>query len=44
MPVLVRMTMISAVNPSLAKNPSLAANCTGHDANPGDDGAIRSRY
>jgi hypothetical protein len=42
MPVLVRITIISAVNPSLAKNPSRAANCRGHDAKPGEDGAKRS--
>jgi hypothetical protein len=42
MPVLVRMTMISELNPSRVKNPSLAAKCTGQEARPGDDGEIRS--
>jgi hypothetical protein len=37
MPVLVRMTMISAVNPSRLKKPSFAAKCTGQETRPGDD-------
>ena len=41
MPVLVRMTMISALNPSRLKNPSFAARCTGQDARPGEDGDMR---
>ena len=42
MPVLVRMTMISAVNPSRLKKPSFAARCTGQEARPGEEGEMRT--
>ena len=37
------MTMISGLNPSRAKKPSLAPRCIGQAAKPGEDGAMRTR-